>query len=138
MDVSFTPVRGNELYQRYPGQTAPQACYIALDCRRYTLWASFQKEVGSEAPGVVLEGNLLSWPIPILRGAAVTELLRNIQPLAQRVCVGHWMHWDNTKMRYVAYYDQDAQAARQQITDLCKLVETDWSECVSPEDLQAQ
>lgn len=122
--VKIVKVEGTELYHRYPGQTAAQPCYVALDARNGgNLTAHYDSEVGNARPFSVHHGHVTRWSIPALKAAAANALLEKIKPHAERVCSGYEPEWDGQNI--VAGYTSDAQAATEAIEELCESVAPD-------------
>jgi len=105
------------LYCRYQGQTAPQPCYVELDCESGTLTAAYNGEIGNAVPMPVWHNRCLRWPIPALREGAAIELLKEILPLAERVVAGYESVWDGNN--HVGEYTDDAQDAQGEIGLAC-------------------
>lgn len=121
--IDITSVTGTELHHQYPGQTSPQPCYVELDCRTGALSASYSGEIGNAVPAHVWHGHAQRWSIPALKGDAANALLEEIEPLAQRVVDGYSARWDGSNS--VADFDEDAEAAREEIAALCERAEED-------------
>ena len=122
----------NELHCRYDRQTSAQACYIELDCRRKTLTASYNAEIGNAVPFTVYHGHDQRFGIPALTTAAANALLDEVAPLAERVIAGYSSEWDGRN--HVAEFDDDATAALEEITAICDAVEADETNSVQAWD----
>lgn len=112
------PVQGNELYERYPGQTEPQGAQVYVDAPRRVLGAEVDPEIGNAVPMSQYHGHVLVFAIPPLREGPANELLNRIEPLAERVCDGYESAWDG--QNEVGEYDDDAQDAIAEIVRLCE------------------
>lgn len=121
--VTITPVEGDELHHQYPGQTAPQDCYVQLICETGALSASWNGEIGNAVPVGVWHRRVLRWNIPALTEGAANALLEEIAPLAERVVAGYSERWDGSN--HVGEFDADADDAIEAIARLC---DRDWSE----------
>ena len=124
--IEISPVAGTELHLQYRGQTSPQDVHVCLDAETGRLWAAASGEIGSGVPVRVYHGHVQRWRIPALKGHTATALLEEIEPLAQRVCDGYESRWDGSN--HVADFDDDAQAAIEEIQALCEAAEADKSE----------
>lgn len=121
--ITITPVEGDELHHQYPGQTAPQDCYVQLVCETGELSASYNGEIGNAVPVGVWHRRVRRWTIPALTESAANALLEEIAPLAERVVAGYSEVWDGSN--HVGEFDADADAAVEAIARLC---DRDWSE----------
>jgi len=113
----------NALHCHYDGQTSSQGCYIELDCEAGTLTASFNGEIGNAIPFSVYHGHDQWFSIPMLTGDAANELMSEIAPLAERVVDGYDCDWDGRNN--VATFTDDAQAAIDEIREICDTIEVD-------------
>jgi hypothetical protein len=121
--ITITPVEGDELHHQYPGQTAPQPCYVQLVCETGALSASYDAEIGNAVPVGVWHQRVRRWTIPALTESAANALLEEIAPLAERVVAGYSERWDGSN--HVGEFDADADDAVEAIARLC---DRDWSE----------
>jgi len=101
--IRIERVTGSELYHRYPHQTAPQPCYVALDCRTGRMWAAHSGEIGNGVPTDVFHGHVQRWSIPPLKADAANRLMDSLEALAQRVCDGYKDDWNGRN--HVATFD---------------------------------
>ena len=124
--VTIIPVRGNALYRRYSGQTAPQDCYVSLDCQKGYLTADFNPEIGSGVPVAVYHGHVQRWSIPVLSADAANSLLEEIAPFAERMVAGYERVWDGNN--HVAAFSDDADEADDAIISLCDRARADADE----------
>ena len=116
--IVVVPVTGTDLYCHYPGQSDPQRAYIELDVRTLRLSARYNGEIGTAVPMDVYYGYRKRWEIPILTGAAATELMLSIVPLATRIVAGYTKIWNGNN--YVARYTDDAHTAIEEIDDIAQ------------------
>lgn len=114
---------GIALYTRFPGQTAPQPCFVELDCDKRTLTAESNPEIGNAVPVHVWHHRILRWTIPCLTDDAVNALLDELADDAGIVCDGYTCEWDGSD--HVGRYTDDAEAAMERIREACA---RDWSE----------
>lgn len=124
--VIIIPVRGNALYRRYSGQNAPQDCHVSLDCRKGTLTADFNPEIGNAVPFAVHHRHVQRWSIPCLTADAANALLAEIAPFAQRMLDGYECVWDGHN--HVAEFSDDADDADDTIICLCDHATADANE----------
>jgi len=106
------------LYCRYQGQTAPQPCYVELDCESGTLTAAYNGEIGNAVPITVWHNRCLRWPIPALREGAALELLTELLPICERIVAGYSSEWDGSN--HVGEYTDAAEDAASEVHDLCR------------------
>jgi len=76
------------LYSRYSDQTSPQPVYVSLDTRDGKLSVDWSAVVGSGVPSEVFHHIIERWDVPALKDAAALALLREIEPVAQRLLDG--------------------------------------------------
>lgn len=124
--VTIVEVEGNALHRQYAGQSAPQPCYVSLDCDSGTLSASYNPEIGNALPFAVYHGHVQRWSIPALKADVVNALLREIAPLAERMIAGYERVWDGHN--HVAEFSEDADEADDAIVALCNRVTEDADE----------
>lgn len=105
------------LYHRYRGESAPQDCFVELDCGTGELAVAYDPEIGGGIPVRVYHGHRQRWGIPALKARAANALLDAIAPLAQRVCEGYGYRRDGNN--HVADFNDDAEVAREAIEALC-------------------
>jgi hypothetical protein len=116
MDLHITETKSEDaLYKRYPGQQSPQSCYLILDPSHRKLCCDYDGEIGNAVPMDVYHGLRLRWHIPLLTGSAADRLMRDVAPLAARVCAGYTREWDGHN--HVGCYTADAQEAITKIGD---------------------
>jgi hypothetical protein len=122
------------LHCRYPGQEAPQDCYVYLDTETGELGAEYDAKIGSGGPASVYYGRTLRWRIPVLTAHAANALLDRLVPAAQTLVDGWVTEWDgfNTIGRPApGARGQIAQEARDLIAEDCGDAEdgggVDWS-----------
>jgi hypothetical protein len=125
MAIDIKPVKGTELYLRYPRQSAPQPCHVELDARgEGSLTASPDPVVGSGVPFDVYHQHVLRVALSRpLRADAANRLLAELAPLAERVVAGYSREWDGQNV--VARYTDDAIAAHAEIERRCDLMGDD-------------
>jgi hypothetical protein len=115
--VTIAPVAGYaDLHQHYRGQTSPQPCHVSLACDTGTLTADFDGIIGSGVPSHVYHGRTLRWSIPCLTADAANALLDEVIPIAKRIVAGYSCEWDGNN--HVGAYDDDAEAAREEMASL--------------------
>ena len=141
-------VEGTSLYQRYPGQSEAQDCYVELDARgEGELCARTNPEIGNAIPFDVYHGHVQRWTISPLRADAANALLAKIEPLAERVVAGYGTRWDGNNQ--VADYDDDAAKAIDEIEELCDNAggegedlevwqASDWFDALGTREMQAR
>jgi len=112
-----------DLYNKYPGQSEPQGCYIQLDCEDGYLTADYNAEIGNAVPMNVYHGHVQRWGIPCLRSDEANKLLDRLSPIAQRVVDGYDSDWDGNNM--VAVFNEDAQKAIDEISSICSEYDLD-------------
>jgi len=113
--VNIVPVKGSELYCKYPRQTSPQPCYIELDCATGRFSASYNADVGNGHPMEVHNGIKQRWAISALKADAANALLQDMAEKAQIICDGFCIVWDGHN--HVADFTQEAQDAIDFIQD---------------------
>ena len=133
MSISIKKIAGNSLHCHYDRQTESQGCYIELDCENEKLSASYNAEIGNAIPFSVYHGLDQRWGIPCLTGDTVNDLLDEIAPLAERVIAGYESDWNGNN--HVATFTDDAQAAIDEITEICDAVEADETNSVQEWDV---
>lgn len=84
------------LYRRYPGEEAPQTCFVVLDTESGELSADWNGEVGNARPASVFHGLTLRFRIPVLTATAANRLLAEVAPLAQHVLDDWTVEWDGS------------------------------------------
>lgn len=115
--VTIDPVKGfADLHQQYRGQTSPQPCHVQLACDTGTLTASYDGIIGSGVPSHVWHARTLRWSIPCLTADAANALLSEVLPIAERIVAGYELVWDGNN--HVGEYDEDAEAAREEMAAL--------------------
>jgi hypothetical protein len=114
--ITIKPVTSS-LYHRYPVQTSEQPVYVELDCAVGELTAETSGEIGNAVPMSVWHGHTQRWAIPVLKINAANKLLRELAPLAARVCAGYAPHWDGHN--HVARFTTDADNALEEIEATC-------------------
>jgi len=102
-----------ELACWYRSQTAPQSCFVELDCRAQTLRANYKPEIGYICPSSVWHGHNQRWTIPILTAGAANKLMEAILPVCDRVVAGYESCWDGSNN--VARFSEDATDAIDEI-----------------------
>jgi hypothetical protein len=133
MSVRIIRVNGNELHCHYSRQTSAQGCYVELDCKNETLSASYNAEIGNAIPFSVYHCHNQRWGIPALTESAANDLLDEILPLAERAVAGYESEWDGNN--HVAKFDDDAQAALDEIAEICDAIEPDESNSLQEWDV---
>ena len=121
--VTIDPVAGTALHLQYRGQTSPQDAQVSLDCATGRLTAEACTEIGNAVPVRQYHGHVRCWSIPALTADAANALLEAIEPLAQRVCDGYESRWNG--QNHVADFDEDAEAAIEEIAALCERAKAD-------------
>ncbi|MFI7524533.1 hypothetical protein [Nocardia salmonicida] len=86
------------LHRHYPGQEAPQTCFLALDAESGELSADWNGEVGNAVPASVYHGRTIRWRIPTLTAAAANRLLAEVTPLAQALLDDWPVVWNGSNM----------------------------------------
>lgn len=124
--VTIVEVEGNALHRQYAGQSAPQPCYVSLDCDSGTLSASYNAEIGNGVPFAVYHGREQRWSIPALTADAANSLLAEIAPFAERMVAGYERVWDGHN--HVAVFSDDADEADDAIISLCDRATADADE----------
>ncbi len=125
-DLTITPVdKTDELFCEYDGQMKPQDCYIALNLEDGQMWADYNAEIGGQ-PASVFHRRTLRWTIPVLTADVANRLMNDIAPLAHRVLAGSEIDWDGHN--HVGHLDDDAQAAADEISELCDPQNGTWDE----------
>ena len=130
----------NELHHWYQGQTAPQDCYIELDCANRTLSAYANSEIGNAVPMNTWNGHDRRYHIPCITADAANELMEEIRPLAERVIAGYTSEWDGSNHR--ARFTTDAEQAEEEIeriiegvdVETCGISDADASEWLTETD----
>lgn len=84
----------NAMYCHYPRQSAAQDSYIELSPESRTLCASYDGEIGNAVPAGVYHGRDRRYGCVTLSDDAALELMREIAPLAERVCDGFEVVWN--------------------------------------------
>lgn len=120
--VTIIPVeQPDALYCHYPRQFERQDCHIALDLETGRMSADYNPEIGTAIPMSVFHNRTLWWDIPCLTADAANSLMEELRPLAQRILDGSEIEWDGNNN--VGHLDADAQAASDEIAEMCK---EDW------------
>ncbi len=116
------PTTQTALFERYPGQTRPQPCHIALNLETGHLWADHNPEIGaaSSRPESVVHGRTLWWDIPCLTAAAANRLLEELAPLAQQVLDIATIEWDGANRVGRLAGDPTRERPDVQIARLCQ------------------
>jgi hypothetical protein len=121
--IDYTPVPTGdvlELYEIPAGSTVRQPVLLDLDVRTGALSVFVSPEVSPDSrPEGVDTGVLLRWPLPLLTPRGANDLMRQVKPLARRVCFGTDINQDKAG-HDTARLDADADQARQEITELCE------------------
>jgi len=145
MQITYT--KTNELaplYRQYPVQSEPQPAYVELDPEAGTLDAAWNPVIGTAVPMDVWHHRRIRSSVRNdISEAALLELLEAIRPLAERIEAGYDRHWDGHN--HVGRYDEDAEAAIDEIRELCEAIDDDdcdlvwdageWLSSCSPADL---
>jgi hypothetical protein len=108
----------DSLYCQYSSQNQPQNCYVQLDCDAGVLSASYNAEIGNAVPMSVWHGHTLRWSCPLLTGESADELMRSLEPLAERIVAGYEAQWDGSN--HVARLTDDAMDADNDARQLCE------------------
>jgi hypothetical protein len=112
-------------FQQYPGQSLSQQPLVELDCRNGNLRTTYDPEIGGARPCAVVFGHIQRWKIPLLTDESAEELLGEITHLAQKIIDGYTPKWDGRN--HVANFTPDAQAADDEISEICADLEGDLS-----------
>jgi hypothetical protein len=116
------------LYSRYPGESARQGCFLALDLEDGELTCDSNPEIGGGVPVSVFHYRTLRWDIPCLTAASANSLMEAVAPLAVRVLAGAEIMWDGNN--FVGVLDADADGAAEEINAMCGEENFDPSEQV--------
>lgn len=93
--ITIDRVESHEgLYRHYKGQSSPQRCYLELDCRRRTLSASYDPEIGNAVPVRVWNRLAVRFGIPCLTADAANTLMDEIAADCAEICDGFERVWD--------------------------------------------
>jgi hypothetical protein len=105
------------LFCHYPHESI-QPAHIALDLEDGELTADYNPTIGNGIPFTVFHGRTHWIDIPILTAAAANNLLREIEPIAQRILDGSRIKWDGDNNK--GYLNEDATAALDALTERCQ------------------
>lgn len=100
----------------YPGQLRYQPAYIVIEPEgdEPKMYAYYNGEIGGGVPMTVYHGREIWVGItPFFKMRTVNEILRLVEPLAQRVVNGYSVDWDGSNNR--GHLDDDAELALRQI-----------------------
>ena len=104
------------LYCRYPAESTPQPCHVAIDLENRTLTCDYNPSVGaSTVPKSVYHGIVIWIPIPILPSETANRLLDEITRLVQQVVDGASIVWDGHN--HVGQLNDTASEALDQVQD---------------------
>jgi hypothetical protein len=133
MSITINKINSqSDLFCHYDRQTSAQGCYVELDCKNETLSALYNAEIGNAIPFSVYHGHDQRFAIPLLTVDAANRLMDEIKPLAERVVGGYKSEWNGNN--HVAVFTDDAQAAIEEITEICDNIENDETNSVSEWD----
>lgn len=121
------------LFHHYDKETFPQSAYIELDLRDESLLATYDAEIGGAIPFSVFHGFERRYGIPTLTADAANRVMREIEPLAQRIVDDWEKEWNGNNM--VAVLGEDAQAAESEIETHLGSLSEDSSQGFDPDDL---
>lgn len=120
MTIKIIPCeRDTELFRQYPRHEKPQPVYVEVDLPRRLLVADVDGEPGDGRLQSVVTGHDRRYTIPILTAKAANELLKQMEPLAQRIIDDWSEHWDGQV--HMVVLGEDAQAAEYEIKRLLGL-----------------
>jgi hypothetical protein len=120
MEMNIRPVTSEDIHCKYPGQHEPQKIVIEINPSNGTLRAFYDPEIGGAVPMDVYHFHRIwQWCDGGLSCRAVRAILRDVAPLADRVCDGHTVEWDGNNMS--GRLTPDAESALDQLSAVIEM-----------------